>query len=104
MRRSAPSVEVLVVVVVELVAGHDLAGHRRPGRLVAEHGDLDLAAGDRLLDHDVLVVARAPSPTAASSSARSCALVTPTDEPRLAGFTNSGQPELVGRPPRRRSR
>ena len=32
---------------------------------------------------------------AASSSARSCALLTPTDEPMFAGFTKHGQPELA---------
>jgi hypothetical protein len=51
-----PVVDVLVLVVVELVPGHDLAGHRGAGRQVAEHGDLDLAAGDGLLHHHPLVV------------------------------------------------
>ena len=49
-------VEVLVVEVVELATGHDLARHRRPRHGVAEHRDLDLAAGDRLLDDDMIVV------------------------------------------------
>ncbi len=47
---------VLVDVGVEVVPGHDLAGHRHRGRIVAEHRELDLATGDRLLHHDPLVV------------------------------------------------
>ncbi len=48
--------DVLVLVAVELLAGHDLARHRRFGVEVAEHRHLDLAADDGLLDHDGLVV------------------------------------------------
>ena len=47
---------VLVGVRVELVAGHDLPGHRHRRRVVTQHPELDLAAGDRLLHHDPLVV------------------------------------------------
>ena len=90
------AVLVLVVVVVELGAGHDLAGQRRPGVEVAEHGALDLAADDGLLDDQPLVVAR-PLVESARSSSRSWALVTPTDEPMLAGFTNIGKPSSSAR-------
>ena len=47
---------VLVAVGVEVVAGHDLPGHRHVRRIVAEHRQLDLAARDLLLHHDPLVV------------------------------------------------
>jgi hypothetical protein len=40
------------------VAGNDLAGHGGARLGVAEHGDLDLAGGDALLDDDPLVVCR----------------------------------------------
>src|SRR5436309_1319834 len=49
-------VEVLVLVGVEVGAGDDLAGERRLRRPVAQYGDLDLPAGDPLLDEDPLVV------------------------------------------------
>ena len=51
---AAPS-SVLVVVVVELRAGNDLAGQRRFRRVVTEHRDFDLAAGHHLLGDDPLV-------------------------------------------------
>ena len=51
-----PVGDVLVVVVVELGAGDDLAGTRCLGVRAAEHGDLDLPADDGLLDDDPLVV------------------------------------------------
>ena len=41
--RLRPAVEVLRLVVVELARRDDLAGHRRLGLVVAEHGALDLA-------------------------------------------------------------
>ena len=65
------------------------------GIVVAEHRDLKLAraglscrprpARRPACDH----IAR-PASSAGPSSLRSCALLMPTDEPRFAGFTNSG--------------
>ena len=49
-------VAVLVVVVVELVAGDDLARDGRARLVVAEHRALDLARVDALLDERALVV------------------------------------------------
>ena len=51
-------VDVLVLVVVELVAGDDLARHRGARFGVAEHRHLDLSAVDALLDDEPLVVGR----------------------------------------------
>ena len=53
---------VLRLVVVELLVGDDLADHRRFGRVVAEHGDFELArldagAADALLDDQLAVEA-----------------------------------------------
>jgi hypothetical protein len=63
---------------------------------VAEHGDLDLAGGDTLLDDDPLVVLeRSGSPARSWPTSR--AFDTPMDEPMLAGFTKIGN----ARPPSR---
>src|SRR5262249_53107017 len=51
-------VDVLRLVVVELVAGADLARQRGLEALAAEQRDLDLARVDRRLDEDLGVVAR----------------------------------------------
>ena len=83
--------DVLVLVAVELLARDDLAGHRRLRLEVAEHGHLDLAADDRFLDHDRLVVPSAVA-IASRSSSTVWALETPTDEPMLAGLTKAGSP------------
>ena len=55
-QQAGAAVDVLVLVVVELVAGHDLARQRSPGTLVAQHRHLDLPALDGLLQHHPLVV------------------------------------------------
>src|SRR5581483_5977138 len=52
-----PAIEVFGAVVVELVAGNDLARDRSFGLVVAQHRYLDLARVDKLLDENLLVVA-----------------------------------------------
>ena len=94
MQQLGGAVDVLVVVVVELVAGHDLAGHRRPGRGVAEHGHLDLAAGDRLLDDDPLVVGERGVRARRRSSAASCGLGDADRRAQVGRLHEHGQPEL----------
>src|SRR5680860_690080 len=85
------AVFVLVGVVVELTAGNDLARDRRVRRVLAQHGDLDLrptiASSARIHSSKTSACS-----IAASSSARSRALPTPTDDPMLAGFTKHGMP------------
>ena len=50
------AVEIFRLVVVELARRDDLAGHRRLGLVVAEHGDLDLARlRHRGLDDDLAI-------------------------------------------------
>ena len=48
--------DVLVLVVVEVVAGHDLAGHAGHRFDVSEHRHLDLTTDDGLFAHDPFVV------------------------------------------------
>src|SRR5215211_2925406 len=48
-------IDVLGVVVVELVAGNDLADDRGNRLVVAEHRDLQLASVDRFLDQDAAI-------------------------------------------------
>ena len=52
---SARAEHVLVVVVVEVAAGEDLAGLGDADVLVAERAELELAAADELLDDHVVV-------------------------------------------------
>ena len=77
---------------------------RRPGttspgtdasrRVVAEHADLDLAADDRLLGDDPLVVTRARARSRRRAPRASRAFDTPTDEPMFDGLHEAREPEL----------
>jgi hypothetical protein len=80
---------VLVVVVVELGAGDDLTGDRGRQLPGAEHAALDLPADDRLLDDDPLVEGGGGG-HGGEQPLRSATFETPTEDPRLAGLTNTG--------------
>ena len=86
----APAVVVLVLVVVELGAGHDLAGHRGRGS-VAEHGDLDLAADDGLLE-DEPSSCRAERDRGAAARRGRAALATPDRGAHVGGLHEDREP------------
>ena len=60
----------------------------------AEHRQLDLAPVDRRLAEHLRVELERQQERIPDSSAR-VTLVIPTEEPALAGFTNSGNPSVI---------
>ena len=90
-------VEVLRLVVVELARRDDLAGHRRLGIVVAEHGALRSRArcGTAASIDDLAIELRGERRSPSRSSAACFAFEMPTLDPRLAGFTNTGKPRRV---------
>ena len=65
--------------------------HRRLRLLVAEDPQLDLARVESLFHHDLAVVFEGEVDRLVELLRR-LTLLTPTLEPRLAGFTNRGSP------------
>ena len=84
--------QVLVLEVVELAAGHDLPGGRDPhrprcpARPARARGHRRTARGSRSRR------TRRPGRRRLAARPASCTLLTPMDDPRLAGLTKSGRP------------